>query len=53
MSNTDEKVKHYKAYLYMYGSMMVDLSKSDSYAQILVKGSSLNPFEQALRVQYA
>ncbi len=22
MSNTDEKVKHYKAYLYMYGSMI-------------------------------
>ena len=48
----DIEAKTYGEYLKMYGSMMIDLSKSEDYLNKLREGGkNLSDFEQALRTR--
>ena len=43
------KIKHYQEYLNMYGSMISDLSESESFIIRLIENDRLDDIETALR----
>lgn len=46
----EQKIAHYRSYLWVYGTMMSDLAHSDEFIiQLLIEGENLSPFLQALR----
>ncbi len=50
MPDKQNKIRHYRAYMKMYGEMMRDLSQCDEYITKLIDNDKLDGFEQALRV---
>ena len=51
MPDKTERMKHYRAYMKMYGEMMQDLSGCDEYVTRLIEHDRLNDFETALRTR--
>ncbi len=49
MPDNQNTIRHYRAYMKMYGEMMQDLSHCDQYIAKLIKRDKLDGFEQALR----
>ncbi len=49
MRDNQRKIRHYRAYLRMYGEMMCDLSGSDGYIARLIDNNELSKFETGLR----
>ena len=45
------KKDHYRQYLKMYGSIMMDLADSDDYITYLIAGYRLDDFEKSLRAK--
>jgi len=49
MPDNQNTIRHYRAYMKMYGEMMQDLSCCDEYIAKLIGRDKLDGFEQALR----
>lgn len=45
MPDKQNKIRHYRAYMKMYGEMMQDLSGSDGYIAKLIDNNGLSKFE--------
>ena len=50
MPDNQNKIRHYHAYMKMYGEMMRDLSNSEKYITYLMNNKGLDEFETALRI---
>ncbi len=48
MPDKQNKIRHYRAYMKMYGEMMLDLSDSDEYITKLIDDNGLGEFETGL-----
>lgn len=48
MSDSPDKIHHYRSYMRMYGEMMQDLSHSEEYVIKLIDYNGLDEFESAL-----
>ncbi len=51
MPDKQNKIRHYRAYMKMYGEMMQDLSGCDEYVTKLIDNDKLDNFETALRTK--
>ncbi len=46
---SENKIRHYRAYMKMYGEMVQDLSQCDEYIAYLLDNDGLDTFEMGLR----
>jgi len=50
MSDSNRKIRHYRIYMNMYGEMLRDLSRSETYIH-LIGNNGLDKFETSLRTK--
>lgn len=49
MPDSKTRIRHYHVYMNMYGEMLQDLSRSESYITRLIDNNELDQFETSLR----
>jgi hypothetical protein len=50
MPGNQNKIRHYRTSMRMYGEMMQDLSGSEKYISYLIDNDGLDEFETGLRI---